>query len=151
MPQITIDNQTFEFEGKPKLLQFCLDHGVELPHFCYHPSMSIPANCRQCLVEIGSPVRDRDSGEVQVDEDGSVLWRAVKVLGNQSANSSTQLQHAPKPLGRVEHGARVGKFRFAAAHETFISKDLALRDVDDGLVGHMQLTQTTIEGTAQRR
>src|SRR5690625_267205 len=70
MPQITIDNQTFEFEGKPKLLQFCLDHGVELPHFCYHPSMSIPANCRQCLVEIGSPVRDRDSGEVQVDEDG---------------------------------------------------------------------------------
>src|SRR5690625_7111584 len=69
MPQITIDNQTFEFEGKPKLLQFCLDHGVELPHFCYHPSMSIPANCRQCLVEIGSPVRDRDSGEVRVDED----------------------------------------------------------------------------------
>src|SRR5690625_6065625 len=70
MPQITIDNQTFEFEGKPKLLQFCLDHGVELPHFCYHPSMSIPANCRQCLVEIGSTVSDRDSGEVQVDEDG---------------------------------------------------------------------------------
>lgn len=70
MPQVTIDNTTYEYEGSPKLLQFCLDNGVELPHFCYHPAMSIPANCRQCLVEIGSPVRDRESGELRVDEDG---------------------------------------------------------------------------------
>ena len=70
MPQVTIDNDTYEFEVRPKLLQFCLDNGVELPHFCYHPAMSIPANCRQCLVEIGSPVRDRDTGEIRVDDEG---------------------------------------------------------------------------------
>ncbi len=73
MPQVTIDNRTYEFDGTPKLLQFCLDNGVELPHFCYHPAMSIPANCRQCLVEIGSPVRDRDTGELRVDEEGKPI------------------------------------------------------------------------------
>lgn len=70
MPQVTIDDRTLEYDGKPKLLQLCLDAEAELPHFCFHPSMSIPANCRQCLVEIGTPVRDRESGELQVDDDG---------------------------------------------------------------------------------
>jgi NADH-quinone oxidoreductase subunit G len=71
MPQVTIDDRTVEYDGKPKLLQLCLDVEAELPHFCYHPSMSIPANCRQCLVEIGTPVRDRETGEFQLDDSGS--------------------------------------------------------------------------------
>ncbi|PSQ88657.1 MAG: (2Fe-2S)-binding protein [Bacteroidetes bacterium QS_8_64_10] len=74
MPEITVDGETitFENEEEPKLLQFCLDQGVELPHFCYHPALSIPANCRQCLVEVGTPARDRESGELERDEDGNV-------------------------------------------------------------------------------
>ncbi|MFW5955118.1 MAG: molybdopterin-dependent oxidoreductase [Rhodothermales bacterium] len=71
MPQITVDNRTYDFDGRPKLLQFCLDTGIELPHFCYHPAMSIPANCRQCLVEIGTPVRDRETGELKTDDEGN--------------------------------------------------------------------------------
>ena len=75
MPQVTIDGQVYEFEGRPKLLQFCLDHGIELPHFCYHPAMSVPANCRQCLVDVGNPVRDRATGELQLDDDGRPVIR----------------------------------------------------------------------------
>ena len=26
-------------------------HGIEVPHYCYHPGLSSPANCRMCLVE----------------------------------------------------------------------------------------------------
>ena len=76
MPTITIDGQTYEFEGDHKLLQFCLDQGIELPHFCYHPAMSIPANCRQCLVRIGTIERDEDTGEVVHGKDGDpkVQW-----------------------------------------------------------------------------
>ena len=75
MPTVIIDGAVYEYEGQPKLLQFCLDHGVELPHFCYHPAMSIPANCRQCLVEVGTPVRDRVTGELQRDEQGEPVVR----------------------------------------------------------------------------
>ncbi len=70
MPQVTIDDKVYEFEAQPKLLQFCLDAGVELPHFCYHPALSVPANCRQCLVQIGTPVKDRETGEIKRDENG---------------------------------------------------------------------------------
>jgi len=70
MPTVTIDNQTFEYDGSPSLLQFMLDLGMDLPHFCYHPAMSAPANCRQCLVEVGMPARDRATGELVLDENG---------------------------------------------------------------------------------
>jgi NADH-quinone oxidoreductase subunit G len=75
MASVTIDGHSLEFEGRPKLLQFCLDRGIELPHFCYHPAMSSPANCRQCLVEVGSPERDRATGEMRLDDDGNPVIR----------------------------------------------------------------------------
>lgn len=70
MSKVTIDNHTLEFEGSPTLLQFMLDRELNLPHFCYHPAMSAPANCRQCLVEIGMPRRDRATGDLVLDEHG---------------------------------------------------------------------------------
>ncbi len=70
MPQVTIDDRTYDYEGEHKLLQFCLDRGIELPHFCYHPAMSIPTNCRQCYVEVGSPAKDRETGKLERDENG---------------------------------------------------------------------------------
>jgi len=70
MPIVTVDGTTYEYEGEQKLLQFCLNQGIELPHFCYHPAMSIPANCRQCLVKVGMPKEDRETGEVVRNEEG---------------------------------------------------------------------------------
>ncbi|MEM9666639.1 MAG: 2Fe-2S iron-sulfur cluster-binding protein, partial [Bacteroidota bacterium] len=75
MSQVTIDGQVYDFEQGQRLLQFCLDQGIELPHFCYHPAMSVPANCRQCLVNVGMPVRDRATGELQMDDDGQPVVR----------------------------------------------------------------------------
>ncbi len=75
MPEVYIDGKEFEFEGKPKLLQFMLDNGLEVPFFCYHPSMSIPANCRQCMVKVGLPVKDRETGEYELDENGERVIR----------------------------------------------------------------------------
>jgi len=72
MPVAYIDGKPYPFEGKPKLLQFLLDHGIEVPYFCYHPALSIPTNCRMCLVEVGYPVLNRATGEYERDEDGSI-------------------------------------------------------------------------------
>jgi NADH-quinone oxidoreductase subunit G len=29
--------------------------GVEIPHYCYHPGLSVVGSCRMCLVEVGLP------------------------------------------------------------------------------------------------
>jgi NADH-quinone oxidoreductase subunit G len=75
MPEVFIDGTRYEFEGQPKLLQFIMDLGLEVPFFCYHPSMSIPANCRQCMVKIGQPVKDRETGDYELDENGDRVIR----------------------------------------------------------------------------
>lgn len=76
MPTITIDGKAYEYEDQQMLLQFALDNGVEIPYFCYHPAMSIPTNCRMCLVEVGWPAKDRKTGELKLDENGEpvVNW-----------------------------------------------------------------------------
>jgi NADH-quinone oxidoreductase subunit G len=45
--------------------------GVDVPVFCYHPKMEPVGMCRMCLVEIGRPMRDRSTGELLTEEDGS--------------------------------------------------------------------------------
>ena len=52
MPLIKINNMELEVEHGARLLQVALDNGVEIPHYCYHPSLSIAGNCRMCVVEI---------------------------------------------------------------------------------------------------
>jgi NADH-quinone oxidoreductase subunit G len=42
-----------------------------IPVFCYHPKMEPVGMCRMCLVEIGMPMRDRATGELMTNEDGS--------------------------------------------------------------------------------
>jgi NADH-quinone oxidoreductase subunit G len=48
--------------------------GNEIPVFCYHPKMEPVGMCRMCLVEIGMPMRDRATGELMTNEDGSVKY-----------------------------------------------------------------------------
>ena len=68
MPKINIDGKEYEFEGKPLLLKYTFDTDVEIPYFCYHPAMSVPTNCRMCLVEVGWQRRNRETGAWVFDE-----------------------------------------------------------------------------------
>ena len=57
--------------------------GKEIPHYCYHPKLSVSGNCRMCLIEMGTPGRDRSSGEPLLEEDGSpkIMWVPKPVIG----------------------------------------------------------------------
>ena len=56
MPKLTINDMEIEVETGTSILQAAEQLGVEIPRFCYHDKLSVPANCRMCLVEIeGGP------------------------------------------------------------------------------------------------
>ncbi len=44
--------------------------GIDIPVFCYHPKMEPVGMCRMCLVEIGRPMIDRNTGKGILDEKG---------------------------------------------------------------------------------
>ena len=53
MAKITIDGVEHEFEEGMNLFEACAQaNGELLPHFCYHPGLSIAGVCRMCQVEI---------------------------------------------------------------------------------------------------
>ncbi|WP_026870394.1 NADH-quinone oxidoreductase subunit NuoG [Inquilinus limosus] len=52
MPKLTIDGIEIEVEPGTSVLQACERLGIEVPRFCYHDRLSVPANCRMCLVEM---------------------------------------------------------------------------------------------------
>ncbi|MEN8662052.1 MAG: 2Fe-2S iron-sulfur cluster-binding protein [Lentimonas sp.] len=57
--------------------------GKEVPHYCYHPKLSIAGNCRMCMVEMGMPMRDRATGEAVLDKDGvqKIGWMPKPTIG----------------------------------------------------------------------
>lgn len=49
------------FKGE-SVIQAAQRAGVDIPHFCWHPDMSVPGNCRICMVEV-----EQDKGDPWFD------------------------------------------------------------------------------------
>ncbi len=52
MAHITVNGTLLEVKEGALLIDALLSHGIEIPHFCYHPSLGKDGNCRMCMVEI---------------------------------------------------------------------------------------------------
>src|SRR5690554_99892 len=72
MPKVTINGTEIEVDKGTTVLRAAALAGYEIPHFCYHPALSIPANCRMCLVQIGDAPQLQPSCYMQVS-DGMVV------------------------------------------------------------------------------
>ncbi len=55
MPTVTIDGKTIAVEPGSTIIQAADALGIYIPRFCYHPKLSVVAQCRQCMVEIQQP------------------------------------------------------------------------------------------------
>ncbi len=52
MPTFTINGISVEVPDGTTVLEAAKQAGIEIPHYCYHPKLSIAGNCRMCLVEV---------------------------------------------------------------------------------------------------
>jgi NADH dehydrogenase/NADH:ubiquinone oxidoreductase subunit G len=56
MPKLKINNIEITVEPGTLLLDACAQAGFDIPHYCYHPALSLVATCRMCMVEVkGQP------------------------------------------------------------------------------------------------
>lgn len=55
MPRITVDNTPIECRPGIPVLLAALEAGWDVPHYCYHPGLSVVASCRLCLMEMKMP------------------------------------------------------------------------------------------------
>ncbi|MDP4236563.1 MAG: 2Fe-2S iron-sulfur cluster-binding protein [Bacteroidota bacterium] len=52
MPKVTIDGKEFEARDGQSVIQVALENGIDIPHFCWHPGLTVAGNCRMCLVDV---------------------------------------------------------------------------------------------------
>jgi len=83
MPKVTIDGNTFEVPAGTNVVDAAAMADVEIPHYCYHPGLSVAGNCRMCLVDIRalSEKQDKPLPKLQIGcntivQDGMVVETA---------------------------------------------------------------------------
>lgn len=75
MAEITINGEDVPVEEGELLFEVIRDQDIEVPHFCYHPELSLAGACRMCLVEIDGTIdisctrRVEDGMEVVTDNE----------------------------------------------------------------------------------
>jgi NADH-quinone oxidoreductase subunit G len=52
MPTLSINGREVTVPKGTPIIRAAAQVGINIPHFCYHPALSAPANCRMCLVEV---------------------------------------------------------------------------------------------------
>ena len=72
MVRVTVDGREIEAAPGTPLLQAMLDAGMDIPHYCYHPKLSIDGSCRLCQVKIEGIPKLQISCNTQV-RDGMVV------------------------------------------------------------------------------
>lgn len=79
---IYIDDEPAEVPAGSNLVDAVESVGKEIPHYCYHPKLTVSGNCRMCLIEMGTPGRDRATGEPLLNDDGSpkIMWVPKPVI-----------------------------------------------------------------------
>jgi NADH-quinone oxidoreductase subunit G len=55
MPTFKLDGREIPFEKGETVIQAAHRAGIDIPHYCWHPGLSVAANCRMCLVEVMPP------------------------------------------------------------------------------------------------
>lgn len=68
MPIITIDNKRIEAPAGTMVLQAALANGIFIPHYCWHPLLSVSGNCRMCVVEVEGRQKPEISCNLPVSE-----------------------------------------------------------------------------------
>ena len=66
MATVIIDGRELEIPDRERLngIQAAARLGIEIPHYCWHPALSVVGSCRMCVVEQGT--RDAKTGEISM-------------------------------------------------------------------------------------
>ncbi len=72
MPKLTIDGKEIEVPAGTNLIEAARRLGIEVPHYCYHPGLSIAGQCRLCMVDIEKAPRPTIACNTQA-ADGMVV------------------------------------------------------------------------------
>jgi NADH-quinone oxidoreductase subunit G len=112
---VQINGSWRQFPKGMRMIEACRQVEAEVPHYCYHPKLTSPGNCRMCLVEMGMPARPMPGQEVEKDEQGfaKIGWMPRPVIA--CANTISEGMGI-RTQGKLTEEARRGVMEFLLAN-----------------------------------
>ena len=81
MPKkLTIDGKEIVARDEATIIQAAHEAGIVIPHYCYHPKLSVAGNCRMCLIELEGRPKLEISCNTPVADDMVVFTNSPKVV-----------------------------------------------------------------------
>ena len=82
MVNVQIDGEWLQVPRGTRMIEAAKLVGKEVPHYCYHPKLSSPGNCRMCLVQMGMPPRPAPGQPPVYGDDGyqEIGWMPRPVI-----------------------------------------------------------------------
>jgi NADH-quinone oxidoreductase subunit G len=85
MANVTIDGKAVEFSPGETVIQAATRKAIEIPYYCWHPRLSVAANCRMCLVEVEKAPKLVPACQTECKEGMVVFTTNAKVKAAQRA------------------------------------------------------------------
>lgn len=145
MPLLKIDEQTFDVPKGARVLDVALNADIEIPHYCYHPALSVVGSCRMCMVEIDGMPKLQTSCSTLVGEmppekkvegqyDMVVHTRSEKVVAARKSALEFLLLNHPLDCPVCDQAGECllqdYSFKYGHAHSRFI-EDKRVRSGED--------------------
>ena len=55
---VNVDGKDIAVPKGTNVIEAARQGGIDIPHYCYHPKLTVVGNCRMCLIEMGTPAVD---------------------------------------------------------------------------------------------
>ena len=78
--KLTIDGKEITARDDATIIQAAHEAGIVIPHYCYHPKLSVAGNCRMCLIELEGRPKLEISCNTPVADDMVVFTESPKVI-----------------------------------------------------------------------
>jgi NADH-quinone oxidoreductase subunit G len=95
MPRLTIDGKEVEVAPGTNLIEAARQAGVDVPHYCYHPGLSIAGQCRLCMVDIEKNPRPQIGCNTQAADGMVVHTQTERVLETRKSIMEFHLVNHP--------------------------------------------------------
>ncbi|HUF78594.1 MAG TPA: 2Fe-2S iron-sulfur cluster-binding protein [Thermoanaerobaculia bacterium] len=123
MPTVTINGRSVEVPAGTNVIEAAKRVGVQIPHYCYHPRLSIVGQCRMCLVQVDGQPKLQAGCSMTVQKDGMAIRTDVpEVEEGQRAMMEFLLINHPLDCPICDQAGECGLQDYAFKHGQAFSR-----------------------------
>ncbi len=138
MPKCLIDGREVEFKPGENLIEIARRAGVEIPYFCYHPALSVVAQCRMCAIEVEKMPKLQTACSTPATDGMVVRTKSDRVKQNQKSIMEFLLMNHPLDCPVCDKSGECDlqdySYRFGDAYMRMTEERRTYMDLDMGPV-----------------